>query len=58
MARPAEADLHHECGRKVCYWTRAKARHAQRQVRAKFGDRLRAYRCRFCRGWHLGRVRA
>lgn len=47
-------DEQRACGDKVRYGGgRAKARLPL--VQAKFGPALQAYRCRFCRWWHIGR---
>lgn len=47
------------CARKRRYLSRELAELALRQFIARGGDRgVALYRCKFCRGWHLGHSRS
>lgn len=47
-----------ECGQKVRHATEAAARREAELMTQEHGERFSAYRCRWCRSWHVGRERA
>lgn len=42
------------CRRKRAYRTKRRAKWALRQVQARGGGALNAYRCEHCGAWHVG----
>lgn len=46
------------CGGKRRFASEREAEDAAYLIRMQGGDELLAYRCRFCRAWHLGHGRA
>ena len=53
MARPVTEQWYDQCGKKAKYSTEALvARIIERTVRER-GVQLRAYKCEFCRSWHV-----
>ena len=45
------------CGGKKKFPTRTRAISAAVRISRQTKERLRAYRCRFCRAWHVGHAR-
>jgi hypothetical protein len=43
-----------QCGRKVRYKRLADALKARQEIYRRHNDRMNAYKCPFCRRWHLG----
>jgi hypothetical protein len=47
-----------QCGGKKRFTSERKADVAARRTQTKFGSRMRAYECPWCKGWHVGTIRS
>lgn len=46
-----------QCGAKICYVDQTKALGAALAATHDFGAMFRAYDCRWCHQWHIGRTK-